>query len=241
MSALLDQLRQLREDLVAISDRDPEQEVTGIAVPLVDSVLSEARGLVEAGDSGLAGQIIDLVSVEQIESGDGIRAVDALILVGQLLAALTTLEAQAEAREARAVEADKQLLPAFLELLPPDGAAIRHLRYHQFEMSFEQDTPTPLWRWYDEWTRPSQRFQSARIKPLEEEFRTAVGALYDHSVLHVFTRDDGTRRVYPDHDLDWETPENRYVFDAIREGNELLGKAYQAYERLVHEATLHLT
>ena len=58
MSALLEQLRQLHADLRAASDRDPEQEVTGVAVPLVDAVLSRARTLVEPADSGLAEQIV---------------------------------------------------------------------------------------------------------------------------------------------------------------------------------------
>ena len=43
MAALVDQLRQLHHDLQYLVERDPEQEVTGIALPLVDAVVSEAR------------------------------------------------------------------------------------------------------------------------------------------------------------------------------------------------------
>jgi hypothetical protein len=240
VSALLEQLRQLHADLRAASDRDPEQEVTGVAVPLVDAVLSRARTLVEPADSGLAEQIVDLISVEQIESGEGIRAVDALILVGQLVAALATIESKAEAQEARAVAADKRLLVAFLSQLPPDGPAVTLLRYHGFEMFYDGDDLLPLWQWVDTWTRPTQRFQSEQLAELDAAFREAADQLHSHIVHHVFIRDDGTSRVYPDYDLDWETAKNKFVFDAIRAGNDLLRAAYESYEQLVHQATLKL-
>ncbi len=47
--------------------------------------------------------------------------------------------------------------------------------------------------------------------------------------------------MYPEYDLDWETAENKFVFDAIRAGNDLLHAAYESYEQLVHQATLKLT
>lgn len=240
VSALLGQLRQLHSDLLTIARDDAEQEVMGLALPLVDAVLSEARSMLPP-DSGLATQIVDLISVEQIEAGEGIRAVDASILVGQLLAALTTILAEQDAREAEAVAADQALLPEFLKLLPPDGRAVQFLRYHDFSRSHDRDDAVPLWRLYDEWTRPGQHFHSARLAPLDAEFREAVGELYNHNVQHVFETDDGSRRVYPDYDLDLETADNKFVFDAIREGDKALRRAYTAYEALVHEASLALS
>lgn len=91
MAALLDQLRQLRRDLKELVARDPEQEVGGLALPLIDSVLREARERLPS-ESSLPAQIVDLISPEAIEAGEPIRAAEALVIVGQLLAALAHYE-----------------------------------------------------------------------------------------------------------------------------------------------------
>ena len=84
MAALVDQLRQLHSDLETLVDRDPEQEVRGPALTLVDLVTAEARNNLPEG-STLGSQITELISVELIEIGEPLRAADALIVVGQLL------------------------------------------------------------------------------------------------------------------------------------------------------------
>lgn len=93
MAAILSQLRQLHADLQALVRRDPEQEVQGIALPLIDAVVSEARELLPEG-STLASQVVELVSPSAIEEGDPIRAADALLVVGQLLAVYEHAENQ---------------------------------------------------------------------------------------------------------------------------------------------------
>ena len=93
MAAIVDQLRQMHGDLERLATRDPEQEVRGVALPLVDAVLSEAKMLLPEG-STLARQIVELVSPESINDGDPIRAADALLLVGQLLAVFEHHERQ---------------------------------------------------------------------------------------------------------------------------------------------------
>ncbi len=80
----------LHADLRAASDRDPEQEVTGVAVPLVDAVMSRARTLVEPADSGLAEQI-DLISVNR-SSRRGHPCRRRIDPGGQLIAALATMK-----------------------------------------------------------------------------------------------------------------------------------------------------
>jgi hypothetical protein len=85
MAALVDQLRQLHRDLQALVDRDPEQEVRGPALPLMDAVISEARNNLPVG-STLGTQMVEIISVAAIESGEPVRVADALIIVGQLLA-----------------------------------------------------------------------------------------------------------------------------------------------------------
>lgn len=65
VAALLDQLRQLHEDLRHLVDCDPEQEVTGIAFTLVDQVIAEARSWLPV-DSSLRNQVPELVSIERV-------------------------------------------------------------------------------------------------------------------------------------------------------------------------------
>lgn len=100
MAALVDQLRQLHGDLQRLVDRDPDQEVDGIALPLVDAVVSEARRNLPQG-STLGQQIIELVSPESIENGDPIRAAAALLVVGQLLAVFEHAQRQEPVRLSR--------------------------------------------------------------------------------------------------------------------------------------------
>jgi len=87
---LLAQLRQLYEDLFAVIDRDPEQEILGVALPVVDGVMSAAReALTAAGTTtGLTARMVDLISPPTVEAGVPIRALDTWIVVGQVLAAL---------------------------------------------------------------------------------------------------------------------------------------------------------
>lgn len=82
---MLYQLRQLHETLTRLVDRDPEQEVTGIALPVIDQVVAEARRSLPEG-STLGGQIVELISPESLDGGEPVRAADALLVVGQLLA-----------------------------------------------------------------------------------------------------------------------------------------------------------
>jgi hypothetical protein len=83
----LDRVLALRNTLQGIVDKDQEQEVRGIAFPVIDSVLNEASKLVPADDP-----IVDasrsLITPETIEAGEPIRAVDALVVVDQLYRAL---------------------------------------------------------------------------------------------------------------------------------------------------------
>jgi hypothetical protein len=80
-------VRALRDRLVKISDRDPEQEVRGIALPVVDAVLAAAREHVKEGDPVLDA-ISGLITPESVAEGEPIRAVDALVVADQLLEAL---------------------------------------------------------------------------------------------------------------------------------------------------------
>lgn len=69
-----------------MSQRDPEQEVQGLALPVLDACLVAYREFVPTDP--VASAIRDLVSPEAIESGEPVRAVDAALVAGQLAGAL---------------------------------------------------------------------------------------------------------------------------------------------------------
>jgi hypothetical protein len=76
------QLDALEQTLASIVAADPEQEVRGIAVPVLDAVVAEARNAI-CDNSALAA-ISDVISAETIAAGEPIRAVDALLVVSVL-------------------------------------------------------------------------------------------------------------------------------------------------------------
>lgn len=79
---------QLLLSLREITKKDQEQDVMGIAVPILDMVVAAAREHVLPGDPVLE-RLPELVSSDLSDPwGDSIRAVDALIAVEQLLLAL---------------------------------------------------------------------------------------------------------------------------------------------------------
>jgi len=77
----------LRNQLQTIAAKDQEQEVGGLALPVVDSVLQEASNLLPAGDP-IVDRCRSLITPETIAAGEPIRAVDAVIVVDQLYQAL---------------------------------------------------------------------------------------------------------------------------------------------------------
>jgi hypothetical protein len=79
----------LRDNLRAMVDRDPEQEVRGMALPVMDAVLEAAKDFLP-GDPVIA-TIREVVSPEAVSEGEPLRAVDLLILVDQLHSALSDL------------------------------------------------------------------------------------------------------------------------------------------------------
>src|SRR6058998_1688884 len=81
------QISTLRTALSKIVERDPEQEVKGMAVPVLDTVLREARHVLPPENAVLA-QIQDIISPENVEAGEPIRAVDMLLVVNAIYSAL---------------------------------------------------------------------------------------------------------------------------------------------------------
>ena len=74
------------ESMKTLIARDPEQEVRGVALPVVDSAI----GAVKAAqpDDPVVQATSDLFSAKQIALGEGVRAADLLVVAQQLDAAL---------------------------------------------------------------------------------------------------------------------------------------------------------
>ncbi len=83
----LGRLYTLSAHLGEISKRDPEQEVRGMALPVMDAVIVAAREHVPPGDPVLA-TITDVISPESVAAGEPVRAIDALLVVNQLASIL---------------------------------------------------------------------------------------------------------------------------------------------------------
>jgi hypothetical protein len=80
------QIVSLVEALEILTKRDPEQEVQGIALSVLDAVIESVRGVLP--DNPVVEAVRGILSPEQIASGEAIRAADALLVAKQLDAAI---------------------------------------------------------------------------------------------------------------------------------------------------------
>ena len=78
-------LVELKAQLEAITKKDAEQEVRGIAVQPLDALLTEARR--HAGDNPVVEAVRDVIHLDDL-GGAPHRAVDVLLVVTMLLGAL---------------------------------------------------------------------------------------------------------------------------------------------------------
>jgi hypothetical protein len=83
-------VRALKATLQRLMERDPDQEVQGIALPVVDEVLAVGRTALP--DQCLVAHLEDLITPELIESAEPVRAADALIVVDQLFEAFRSAQ-----------------------------------------------------------------------------------------------------------------------------------------------------
>lgn len=79
-------ISRLRSDLQVLVDRDPDQEVWGLAIPVLDAVLKVVREALP--DDPVLCQVRDFLSPEAVANGEELRAADALLIVGQVQAAI---------------------------------------------------------------------------------------------------------------------------------------------------------
>lgn len=69
-----------------LTKRDSDQEVQGIALPVLDAVIETVRAVMP--DNPVVEAVRGIVSPEQIASGEAVRAADALLVAKQLDAAV---------------------------------------------------------------------------------------------------------------------------------------------------------
>lgn len=72
----------LIKSLNTLVARDPEQEVQGIAIPVLDAALMEIKAAMP--DDAVVRALVDLVSADHIGSGEALRAADMLVVAEQL-------------------------------------------------------------------------------------------------------------------------------------------------------------
>ncbi len=76
----------LVRSLSILVERDPEQEVQGMALPVFDAVVEAVRAV--KPDDPVVEAVRGVISPEQIALGEPIRAADALLVAEQLDAAI---------------------------------------------------------------------------------------------------------------------------------------------------------
>jgi hypothetical protein len=76
----------LIESLEVLTKRDPEQEVQGIALPVLDAALEAIKQA--KPDDPVVRSLVELMSADFIGAGEPIRAADMLVVAKQLDAAI---------------------------------------------------------------------------------------------------------------------------------------------------------
>lgn len=81
-----DSKRRVTALIKSLVQRDPEQEVQGIALPVLDAALGAIKQ--SKPDDPVVVALVDLMSADFIGSGDTVRAADMLVVAQQLSAAI---------------------------------------------------------------------------------------------------------------------------------------------------------
>jgi hypothetical protein len=235
MGALVDQLKQLRQDLLDLVAADSEQEVGDPALPLIDLVLSEARERLPPG-STLGSQIVDLVSADVIGSGEDVayRAAEVLVITGQLLAVLEHAD-QLEAVDAEAnLEQDKRTWARFTEAVPRDKA-IFWLTHQSWASWFLFENFHEPVEYVESAGLPDRSFNDAGLEELRWAFVDTVVTLDDHMTTYVSSRPDwpaGRVRYFAEESLDHPTATNAEALKQIQKASRLSEAVVRAYDGL---------
>lgn len=234
MAKLVDQLRQLHADLAQLIERDPEQEVTGQALPLIDAVVSETRGALPP-ESTLGSQIVEVISVETIEAGEPLRAADALVLVGQLLAVL------ADDSSESLREADRHLLTRFRELLPSTSGVAPFLRSHDLGAPFRWETLQSLDAFVQGWDNAEHRFHDQQVDAERALLLESASQFLVQLALESGPEPGGWQAVVPaEHRDTFRIDGRERDIRRVTELNAMAAEVYQQHQRLLEVARRRL-
>lgn len=78
-----ERITSLIDALTTLTNRDPEQEVTGMALPVLDAVVEAVKDDI-GRDNPVVRAVAGVISPEMIESGEPLRAADALMVAKML-------------------------------------------------------------------------------------------------------------------------------------------------------------
>jgi hypothetical protein len=131
---------------------------------------------------------------------------------------------------------DVRLFKRFITLLPSNGATMQFLSRHSFGEAYYGSVLNPAREYVYEWTIAERQFHDPMVEAAHIALREALQRLIGHLAHTGFRLDlpeDDLYRIYPDHDLDWETAENAFAHEAVREADNLAAVAWEAHQRLV--------
>jgi hypothetical protein len=98
----------LFRSLEKLAERDPEQEVRGMALPVLEACLQTFRGHVP--DDPIVSAIQEVMSPEAVAAGEPARAVDVMLVAGQLAQAL------GHERESSGPMVSPQIRPSIMDM-----------------------------------------------------------------------------------------------------------------------------
>lgn len=225
MATLAGRLRQLRADLKDLIDRDPDQEVTGQALLVLDQVVTQAHEGVPIEQLPDVG-VLDILTPDAVGAGEPIRAADALLIVGQLLA---VLEPDADERfEA----ADRELFLKFTALLASTSPAIEFLRHHDLGAPFEWAKLAPLRKFDAEWRNAERAFHDPDLTAECHRLLEATGTFLDDLAGESFPEGDGWQAVVPVERRD-NFRQNPSDVERVERLNEAATRLYEMHQHFV--------
>lgn len=224
MANLAGRLRRLRADLKDLIARDPDQEVTGQALLALDQVVMKAHELVPEEQRADVG-VLDILT-PAVAAGEPIRAADALLIVGQLLAVLDP-----DADE-RSEAADRELFDDFTTLLGSTSPAIQFLRNHDLGAPFEWAKLDPLREFDFGWRNAERTFHNPHLAEKCDRLLETTGTFLDDLAGESFPEGDGWQAVVPVERRD-NFRQNQPDVERVERLNEDATRLYEMHQQFV--------
>jgi hypothetical protein len=221
-------------DLVQLIERDPDQEVTGQALPLIDAVISEARQALP-DKSTLRRQIVDVISTEAIEAGEPLRAADALLIVGQLVAVLGSPVDEG------LLAADRALFAEFRQLLPSGRDPVTLLRDYDFGAAFRWDSLDPLSEFVRAWDDAEHQFHDSGVETERQHLLDLASAFVNRLAMDAGPDEGGWYSIVPvEHRDTFRLGDRENDVRRVDEVNQMATEVYNQHQHFVEVARRRL-